>query len=94
MSKKKTIYIKKSDAIRYAEWEEAYKVMMYISDLPAEDVRQVKHGKWIIKKNAILTSQCSKCKFSINSNNNKFFRYCPNCGATMDLKGGEKNGLS
>lgn len=90
MSRKKIRYIKQSDAYRCAESEHAYKIMMYINEIPPEDVRPVKHGKWVIKENAILTSQCSKCKFSINSNNNKFFRYCPNCGATMNLKGENK----
>ena len=87
MSRKKTIYIKKSDAIRYAEWEAAYKVMMYISDLPAEDVKPVKHGKWISIDNG-NHFKCSKCKFRTDHNN---YPYYPKCGATMDLKEGEEN---
>ena len=87
MSKKKTIYIKKSDAYHYAELEHEYVIMMHINDLPAEDVRPVKHGKWVSIDNND-NFKCSKCKFKTNRNS---FQYCPNCGATMDLKEGEKN---
>lgn len=33
------MYIKREDAIRYAQWEGAYKAAMYIKDLPSEKVK-------------------------------------------------------
>lgn len=85
MSKKKTIYIKKSDAYRCAESECDYKTMMLISQLPAEDVKLVKRGKWIISSDEYYY-HCSKCKYVPNGG---LTNYCPNCGAYM--KGDEKN---
>ena len=91
MSKKKTIYIKKSDVIRYAEWEGAYKALMYISRLPAEDVKPVKHGRWVWDSNAPHREhgvyKCNKCGCHSDFEEN----YCYNCGAKMDLKEGEEN---
>lgn len=83
MSKKKPIYIKKSDVLDYAEEKEDWTTVFYISHLPAEDVRTVKHGKWIDCGNHF---KCSKCKFKADRNN---YPYCANCGATMDFKEGE-----
>lgn len=99
MSKKKIVYVKKSDVIRYAEWEGAYKALMYISQLPAEDVRLVKHGRWIgiheycEKKGYIPSGMgsynwCSECEKAELKKSD----WCPNCGARMDLKEGEENG--
>lgn len=85
MSKKKIVYIKKSDAYRCAELEKAYKVMMYLSELPAEDARLIKHGKWISLDYGNYF-KCSKCKYKTEQNN---YQYCPNCGAIMDLKEGK-----
>ena len=33
------MYIKREDAIRYAQWEGAYKAVMNIKDLPSEKVK-------------------------------------------------------
>lgn len=52
----------------------------------AIDAEPVKHGRW----EAGVT--CSKCGFirQITRNGNLMVgRYCPNCGAKMDLKDGE-----
>lgn len=65
----------------------------------AEDVAPVVHGKWVYNKNAtdwgIGGYVCSECQ---NKNNNlpcnrvksvRMFsgaKYCPNCGAKMDLE--------
>ena len=89
MSRKKTVYIKKSDALDCAELERAYKAMMYISRLPAEDVKPVKHARWIPDNNPYGKYFCSRCKnIRITYKEN----YCSNCGAKMDLKEGEENG--
>lgn len=70
-----------------------------LSFLPAADVAPVVHGKWEYNKDAtdwgIGGYVCSECK---NKNNNlpcsrvksvRMFsgaKYCPNCGAKMDLE--------
>ena len=55
-------------------------------DIPAADVEEVKHGKWIdklVECNGVaeIKSVCSLC-----GNPNKQYKppYCPHCGAKMD----------
>lgn len=55
-----------------------------VKKLPAADVQPVKRGKWILKENAILTSECSLCKRSVSMPEAKFYKFCPYCGAKMD----------
>lgn len=55
----------------------------------AEDVQEVKHGKWVSTENALgeIEYHCSEC------DNYLFFllyNYCPYCGAKMDRKDDEK----
>lgn len=59
-----------------------------INSIPAADVAPVVHGKWV--DNGIegsMLSGCSVCGFSCGAYS---FRYCPSCGAKMDLE--ENNG--
>lgn len=51
---------------------------------PAADVAQVVHGRWIDCTNLLFEpNKCSVCGgFAYNTENMK---YCPNCGAKMDL---------
>ena len=42
---KKIEYIRRDDAIRYAQWEGAYKAVMYLEELKSEDVQPV--DRWI-----------------------------------------------
>ena len=70
-----------------------------IKELPAADVEEVKHGKWIWDPNGmdwgLGTWQCSECACRNNNlpMNNRInplvfsgSKYCPNCGAKMDLE--------
>lgn len=57
-----------------------------ISDMPAADVEEVKHGEWIdklVECNGVaeIKSVCSLC-----GNPKKQYKppYCPHCGAKMD----------
>ena len=53
-----------------------------ISELPAADVAEVVHAKWV--DNGIpdsILSGCSVCGFTCGSSS---FFYCPKCGARMD----------
>lgn len=65
-----------------------------ISEMPAADVAEVKHGKWIEKETYLGTYyDCSICGESFcfieGSPTDNLYKYCPNCGAKMD---GESNG--
>lgn len=70
-----------------------------VKNLPAADVEEVKHGKWIWDPNGmdwgLGTWQCSECACRNNNlpMNNRInplvfsgSKYCPNCGAKMDLE--------
>lgn len=65
-----------------------------IIDIPAADVAQVRHGRWVdkpliksFKHTNIPVVECSACgiDFCDIINNHYFmYKYCPNCGAKMD----------
>ena len=90
-----TDYIKRTDAVKIAEKYGlangsvlgrhtglADCIARDISELPAADVAEVVHGKWV--DNGIpdsILSGCSVCGFTCGSSS---FFYCPNCGAKMD----------
>lgn len=70
-----------------------------VKNLPAADAAEVKHGKWIWDPNGmdwgLGTWQCSECACRNNNlpMNNRInplvfsgSKYCPNCGAKMDLE--------
>ena len=53
-----------------------------IIDIPAADVAQVRHGRWI-KYQIPPIICCSNCDWATDVEE-KNFQYCPNCGAKMD----------
>lgn len=63
----------------YMEFDEDYADDI-IDRLPASDVQEVRHGKWIKSKNERKCPICGYFYFT----NIKSFNYCPNCGAKMD----------
>lgn len=54
----------------------------YIKNAPAVDAAPVVHGRWISQDSTYTKYQCSACK---ERNFDGVGRYCPNCGAKMDL---------
>ena len=62
-----------------------------VDEIPAADVREVKHGEWHNKLYYPLTNSryhtCSVCgkELKITFTDN----YCPNCGAVMDEEDGK-----
>lgn len=57
-----------------------------ISEMPAEDVQPVKHGRWseCFTDSRIYSGICSECGGgAIRSVKGKPLGYCPNCGARM-----------
>lgn len=55
----------------------------HVLEQPVADVKKVVHAKWIkMYGNLSMFFKCSKCRAC-----NEFeTRYCPDCGAKMDLK--------
>ncbi len=77
-------YIKKEDVenIMLGSWGES--ALWKIRYLPAADVVEVRHGRWINVKSDINLAECSECGIRVIGKPN----YCPDCGAKMD---GDKN---
>ena len=63
----------------------AYDVIM----LPAADVAPVRHGRWVhtdLASHWHGKDECSECIYHEQDRSDlSSFRYCPNCGAKMDL---------
>ena len=60
-------------------------VRQNILDQPAADVKEVVHAEWLGKPlGGFATVRCSNCK-NVFSENSGRWRYCPSCGAKMDL---------
>lgn len=80
-----------SDVLRASKTASViYDQIMYdIEHIPAADVAEVKHGKWI-KCSVIKCSVCGSCT-DIQSDEayEKFiesYYYCPVCGSKLDLE--------
>ena len=57
---------------------------LYIKRIPAADVAEVRHGRWLCVDTAIEQFfLCNRCKKKEYWESN----YCPNCGAKMDGEG-------
>ena len=60
-----------------------------LSAVPAADVAEVRHGKWVEYPRAHYF-KCSECKYTVPYrkaifvNGNREYDYCPSCGARMD----------
>lgn len=61
-----------------------------VDSLPAADVVEVRHGRWIFDHMTgewFYYSHCSECnhqEFFVNEDAEKRHKYCLNCGARMD----------
>ncbi len=65
-------------------WEE--EVDNIINPLTVSDIKEVVHAEWLGKPIAgYSTVRCSNCRFTFSENSGRW-RYCPSCGAKMDLK--------
>ena len=68
-------------------------ISKYIANMPAADVAEVVHGRWMLEREPDGKTYCFHCSacdsgFShISIYNVGDWNYCPNCGAKMD--GGE-----
>lgn len=61
-----------------------------LSAVPAADVAEVRHGKWVHPHwyNDVSCANCSECGFEAQHREyrgvQKYYKICPNCGARMD----------
>ncbi len=59
-----------------------------IMDEPTEDIQEVNHGEWLLKHvGAGHYWECSVCHTNPCIYVTENTKYCPTCGAKMDLKG-------
>lgn len=55
-----------------------------IGKIPAADVQEIKHAKWeLLNKNQ---SRCSNCGLVRNIETQVGWKFCPMCGAKIDLE--------
>ena len=74
----------------FSDMISAYDVVM----LPTADVTPVRHGRWEKQSGLYSCSECGKtCPYDVQADVIEYWacNYCPNCGAKMDLEGGEDN---
>lgn len=100
-----TKYIESEEAIdaiietayEYEEDDKAltalYHAVDRLNDLPAADVVEVRHGKWVDTEPNLpdwshrkkgMAYYCSACGHSAGKNKHNTYRWCPWCGAKMD----------
>lgn len=76
------------DVARYSvdipECFDAKTAIEALKTIPASDVVEVKHGKWIAEK--LSDMKCSLCReiYPVCGGLCGDYNYCPNCGAKMD----------
>lgn len=77
-------YIEREDAINllwlFAD-ESCASVVSDFENLPAADVAEVRHGRWIFEPGKI--PYCSECK-EYSDDGDKGATFCPWCGARID----------
>lgn len=77
-------YIEREDAINllwlFAD-ESCASVVPDFENLPAADVAEVRHGRWIFEPGKI--PYCSECK-EYSDDGDKGATFCPWCGARID----------
>ena len=56
-----------------------------LADTLIEDVQEVRHGKWLPYRFGLGVVKCSICGTVYEGGDS--FRFCPKCGAKMDLRG-------
>ena len=84
-------YVDSYNREKFDEWQE---IIDGIESVPAADVAEVKHGKWIevqkenIWNDIVPVLECSACgKYTVGTRGIMTkSNYCPNCGAKMDLE--------
>ena len=77
-------YIEREEAKKVLAFDYTYAAAKLLDTVPAEDVQEVRHGKWIENPYLLGTSNfCSLCGENYGMPHGKY-KFCPNCGAKMD----------
>ena len=63
--------------------------ILRLNEQPTADFRKVVHGEWIDVNGDGSLLECGNCHERSCCKGN----YCPNCGADMEIKKGEKDGI-
>ena len=66
-------------------WNDALKAVVESAEAETAEVVPVIHAHWIKDKGYML-SRCSACQNTIPLGREYKHKYCPNCGAKMDLE--------
>ena len=91
-------YIERAVAIEaIRKYQYPYGVEFLLSNIPAADVAEVRHGRWLTTDAYPHHLYCSVC-YKTYAKNAKWVneldlptKYCPNCGALMrEIENGEK----
>ena len=61
-------------------------ILEVINSVPAADVAPVRHGRWGVDGVYVVCSVCNRFTLSPIVKRLQTFKYCPNCGAKMDLE--------
>lgn len=78
-----------SDAVRSAIVKTLSEVVpQFLDNAPSADVQPVKHGEWKINSDGYYP-YCSACGTAADQLVKRLTKYCPECGARMDLKDGD-----
>lgn len=80
-------YIERAAAKRHLIQDYAYAAAELLDEIEAADVAPVVHGRWIYGED--IDIQCSVCgadALTEGDYRQVKSRYCPNCGAKMDLE--------
>ncbi len=84
-------YIERAEAINaIRQYQYPYGVEFLLANIPAADVVEVRHGRWLTTDAYPHHLYCSVC-YKTYAKNAKWVNeldlptnYCPNCGARMD----------
>lgn len=86
-----------ADDIHYCEYDlDNYRSFSAVTDdeiaeMPTIDAAPVRHGRWIMEqdyKDGTADFKCSNCEYDDNFFTKTleiYIKYCPHCGAKMDL---------
>lgn len=92
---------RKRPKVLYSEYGVGYErgledAVGLLNATPSEDVQPVKHGAWRKDEQGYdVYVECSECGLNLSTSNyienewREILKYCPYCGARMDLKDGD-----
>ena len=81
--------------VRDCEYDYVYRKMDFcewLDDAPTVDAVPVVHGRWNCSDDAYESAVCSACGWDTTepwAYIKEWFKFCPNCGASMDGKDGD-----